>query len=268
MSETLPIHKKRRGVARASITKLSNKITELEAQTSNPDALTIAESLVIKLKELNAEFRTHHLAIVDLTDDDEELSSEQGALDHHDDKMIEVGARLQRLISAITSSSKRATLKRLLHLKEKLRSIGESVSTATEDVDDGFCKLHQHEEQLLELKINLRDIRTTILGLDIEDTDPLTEEQSSVESAIFECSLAIKKQLHSNREENDSSTTSSTNSSGVRLPKLEVPTFDGDVLNWKNFWQQFQISVHDRSNLTNTEKLVYLQNSLKGGRHS
>ena len=268
MSENLPIHKKRRGVARASITKLSNKITELEAQTSNPDALTIAESLVIKLKELNTEFRTHHLAIVDLTDDDEELSSEQGALDHHDDKMIEVGARLQRLISAITSSSridpKRATLKRLLHLKEKLRSIGESVSTATEDVD-GFCKLHQHEEQLLELKIDLRDIRTTILGLDLEDTDPLTEEQSSVESAIFECSLAIKKQLHSNREEDGSPTTSSTNSSGVRLPKLEVPTFDGDVLNWKNFWQQFQISVHDRSNLTNTEKLVYLQNSLKGG---
>ena len=54
-------------------------------------------------------------------------------------------------------------------------------------------------------------------------------------------------------------------SPGVKLPKLDVPTFNGDFLNWKDFWQQFQVSVHDRSNLTNTEKLVYLQNSIKDG---
>ena len=54
-------------------------------------------------------------------------------------------------------------------------------------------------------------------------------------------------------------------SPGVKLPKPDVPTFNGDFLNWKNFWQQFQVSVHDRSNLTNTEKLVYLQNSIKDG---
>ena len=54
-------------------------------------------------------------------------------------------------------------------------------------------------------------------------------------------------------------------SKGVRLPKLEVPTFDGNILNWRCFWEQFRVSVHDRSSLSDSEKLVYLQHSLKDG---
>ena len=50
--------------------------------------------------------------------------------------------------------------------------------------------------------------------------------------------------------------------SGVKLPKLEVSTFDGDILNWKSFWEQFCVSVHGRSTLTNAEKF---QNPLKDG---
>lgn len=52
---------------------------------------------------------------------------------------------------------------------------------------------------------------------------------------------------------------------GVKLPKLDVPTFDGNLLNWRTFWEQFCILVHDRTSLSNVEKLVYLQQSLKGG---
>ena len=52
---------------------------------------------------------------------------------------------------------------------------------------------------------------------------------------------------------------------GVKLPKLDVPTFDGNILNWRSFWEQFRISVHDCSNLSDSEKLVYLQHSLKNG---
>ena len=116
--------KKRRGVARASITKLSNKVAELETLTSNPDTLIIAQSLVGRLKDLNTEFKTHHLAIVDLIDDEEELSTERDALDHH----VEIEAHLQRLISNLASASridsKRTVLKRLTQVKENYGSLG------------------------------------------------------------------------------------------------------------------------------------------------
>ena len=59
--------------------------------------------------------------------------------------------------------------------------------------------------------------------------------------------------------------SSSGSGTGVRLPKLAVPTFDGIILNWRQFWEQFCVSVHDRTTLSNAEKLVYLQHSLKDG---
>ena len=63
------------------------------------------------------------------------------------------------------------------------------------------------------------------------------------------------------------STVPSTSSSreGVKLPKLDVPSFDRNILNWETFWDQFCISVHDCSNLSDAEKLVCLQQSLRDG---
>ena len=52
---------------------------------------------------------------------------------------------------------------------------------------------------------------------------------------------------------------------GVKLPKYEVPTFDGNLLNWRSFWEQFCVSVHDCPTLSDPEKFVYLQQALKNG---
>lgn len=51
----------------------------------------------------------------------------------------------------------------------------------------------------------------------------------------------------------------------MKLPKLEVPKFDGNILHWKQFLEQFCVSVHQRSNLSNAEKLIYLQRALEDG---
>ena len=50
-----------------------------------------------------------------------------------------------------------------------------------------------------------------------------------------------------------------------KLPKLEVPTFNGNVLHWQQFWEQFETTVHGRDGLTNAEKLVYLQQAIRSG---
>ena len=55
-----------------------------------------------------------------------------------------------------------------------------------------------------------------------------------------------------------------SHSNGVKLPKLEVTVFDGDILHWKSFWEQFSVSVHDCPHLANWDKLGYLQQALKG----
>ena len=60
-------------------------------------------------------------------------------------------------------------------------------------------------------------------------------DQAQVDKAAFDCLLMIKKQLRV-------LTTTSTKVSeatATKLPKLELPTFHGDILRWKNFWEQF-----------------------------
>ena len=65
--------------------KLSTKLTELEADATNPDALHAVQGL---LKTLDTTFKTHQLAIIDLTNDDDGLSAEQQELDDHNDRRL------------------------------------------------------------------------------------------------------------------------------------------------------------------------------------
>ena len=54
-------------------------------------------------------------------------------------------------------------------------------------------------------------------------------------------------------------------SSGMMLPNITVPTFDGNVLNWSTFWQQFNVVIYSKAQLNNAEKLLHLRDVLKDG---
>ena len=41
--------------------------------------------------------------------------------------------------------------------------------------------------------------------------------------------------------------------------------FDGHLLHWTKFWEQFEVAIHNKTSLSEAEKLVYLQHALKGG---
>ncbi|CAF1595118.1 unnamed protein product [Didymodactylos carnosus] len=51
--------------------------------------------------------------------------------------------------------------------------------------------------------------------------------------------------------------------SNVRLPKLEIEKFDGEILKWKAFWGVF-VSAHKNSTLNVIEKFTYLRSQLNG----
>ena len=37
--------------------------------------------------------------------------------------------------------------------------------------------------------------------------------------------------------------------SGVKPPKIDVPTFDGNILNWGHFWKEFRAIIHAKEQL-------------------
>ena len=43
-----------------------------------------------------------------------------------------------------------------------------------------------------------------------------------------------------------------------RIPKLDIPTFNGDIMKWASFWAQFEASIDSHERLSDVRKLAYL----------
>ena len=125
--------RKRRGVICASITRLTNRLKDLEKETDRSTTLELARGMTRKLDALDSDFRTHHHALIDLIDDEETLLREQSTLDEHDDFVAELAARIERLISlcaaASDSSPRKIASLRLSHSRKTLSSISETITS-------------------------------------------------------------------------------------------------------------------------------------------
>ena len=97
---SLSTHRRRRGVAKASITRLTTRLKDLESDTGQPAIVDRARRIQLKLDALDVEFRSHHHSIIDLINDEESLRKEQEALDEHDDLIAELSVRVSQLINA------------------------------------------------------------------------------------------------------------------------------------------------------------------------
>ena len=52
----------------------------------------------------------------------------------------------------------------------------------------------------------------------------------------------------------------------THLPKLDLPQFAGNPLNWQPFWDCFQAAMDSNRSLTGVQKLSYLRAQLQGDR--
>ena len=77
----------------------------------------------------------------------------------------------------------------------------------------------------------LSEIHTVLLS--VENEDGVVVElslHSELEAAMFACSHHVRKLLKTHKDSGDARTPTESAGSGVRLPKIAVPTFDGDIL--------------------------------------
>ena len=52
--------------------------------------------------------------------------------------------------------------------------------------------------------------------------------------------------------------------SSVCLPRLDLPTFSGDALEWPPFWDGFNAAVNSNPSISHVQKLNYLRSQLRG----
>ncbi|XP_037522004.1 uncharacterized protein LOC119399261 [Rhipicephalus sanguineus] len=57
---------------------------------------------------------------------------------------------------------------------------------------------------------------------------------------------------------------SQTHHHGVKLPKLRLEPFNGELSAWQAFWECYRKAVHENEGLSKTEKFQYLRSLLTG----
>ena len=171
---SLSSNRKKRGVVRASITKLGSRVTELEAATSLPDTVDHARRFTTRLESLAEEFKHHHFAVIDLLDEEVDLAREQETFDEQDEDVTQLALRLERIVSSCPSSDPnqcKMASGRLKHLEKRLSSILGNVTSFP--VDGDICLLQQFDAQLSDYKMEFSDIHRSLLSLDVDDTSDL-----------------------------------------------------------------------------------------------
>ena len=144
-------------------------------------------------------------------------------------------------------------------MDKKVISVNEAVSKLTSY--DDVCLIQLYDEQLDTFKVELDDIYWSVLNSDELEDKELSIQQTELAQKLFDCSLVVKRLL----ENNSPIPTSTPTREGIKLPKIDVPSFDVNILHWQTFLDQFCISIHHHTNLSEAEKLVYLQQALKNG---
>ena len=156
------------------------------------------------------------------------------------------------------------------HLRRRMCEVQRELETIKEDVvglevETGVdqCVLQQLEKCIDNLMSELTDVCRGILLLDC-GSEELLEQGSSLKKALYAKVLKVKRLLHQQASILKLCGVRHA-STGVKLPKISVLTFDGTIMNWSSFWEQSEVSIYRKENIENVEKVAYLTDALKDG---
>ena len=99
-------------------------------------------------------------------------------------------------------------------------------STTASKTDLNKCLLAQYESQLGEVKAQL-----SLISRDVASLEPEDKDLSKLEDDMYKFHFDLSLKLHRSLCGEDKSSTSLNDKTGVKLPRLEVPSFNGNFVN-------------------------------------
>ena len=109
----------------------------------------------------------------------------------------------------------------------------------------------------------LNDTENTDEALEAE-INTQDENDSKLKRLLKQTKKWLSEHSISNDDDDRSSVSSIHRENNVRLPRIELPTFDRQYKDWKTFYDMFKGTVHDHPTLPKVQKLYYLKGTLKG----
>ncbi len=152
-----------------------------------------------------------------------------------------------------------------------VRQVGSILEAAATTPPDG--------DRLTQLKLILTDKLETLKRLDSEIVE-LTPEDGLVEEIeqadgykedVYRALTGIERGLGDERKLPITETSmkhvwhdsAALRESKVKLPKLSLPRFSGNITKWTPFWDSYESAVHNNDGLTDIDKFNYLRSLLE-----
>lgn len=109
-----------------------------------------------------------------------------------------------------------------------------------------------------EIQLELERLETT------NNADEHEQERSNFENAYYSVVGRAKEHLRVAINNTPVSETSTTVRAKIKLPQLNLPTYNGEYQNWISFRDNFTAIIHNNTALSDVEKLRYLRGQLTG----
>ena len=242
-----------------NVTKVADKATELEELALVQVNVRTVENLLKSLTTSEARYLGTLDEAQELIAKEEQsadlLEEEDYNVDAFQTTVAEVQERLNSLISL-----KRCG-KSIRKLTDAIKVLRDAVASRPEA---------DHDSTLTSLKTAYDNLLTEWDDGNHDEDHPLRDRITECGQHIgqLNCELARTREPTPTSAPDLSSTTISTTSSSVRLrapklPTLELPTFNGEVMKWATFWAAFKNQVGNREEISDADKLIYLRRSIK-----
>ena len=244
--------RRRRDASRESIHMLEQRIMLLEVkgeltESDRQSALRMSKMI----NDVTSDFKTYHFSIVDQIEEEEEAKAEQDILTQHELKVMDLIDRIGKIIEVpgvpveMKDNRESNILRKRIDQAEKgYRIIKAEFDEHAHEMD--IYALHEQEESIEDSKLELRKISRDLLS--VEDAGDLEDRAITLERFLRALKTDVKRLRGSKEEKPLPPTASGTmGMSGIQLPKIEVPTFDGNLLNWRFFWERFESTIHNKT---------------------
>lgn len=141
-------------------------------------------------------------------------------------------------------------------LKE-LQDLLEDDTTTSELFESAVCVFDHRVATYSELQAEVEIwLEPADLEADMDETDKFLKNARKIRAQVT-------KHLKESNQNSDKTSSTSKERSEVKLPRLELPKFSGDLTEWQSFWDRFEALV-DQSELPDISKFSYLQSLLQG----
>ena len=147
----------------------------------------------------------------------------------------------------------------LVHRLMKLHTAHQSSSHFQDNLDDLERATTEHQDK--DHSVTLAQLTSSFqsLRIAVNQTSVPSDHQLRATLKCFRGQLSTL----SAEEKKPTIGTAAPHSKAIQLPKIALPQFEGDLMQWATFWSQFSAAVHSNPDLTSSNTLAYLRDAIR-----